>query len=236
MTASKTKQKKKQNYAIILTAASLLLGGLTYQFYIVPTNVKIAENRSKIDSLDQQIIQAVSIRDRLPQLRTENERLKQQVNAFNLSFPKEESLASLIITLGNLADAHSVNIGAINRTVQLREGTNIKQVQLKTTAQGTYPKLHAFMRDISRQQRYLSLDKPALSITGDGMQATLTINAYVMGSAPPPSLNAPGSIPGAMPGAMPTGTTAPGSAAQAPMNIAATKTAQSDAQTTVEQP
>lgn len=228
MTAGKSKQQKKQNYAVILTAASLLLGGLTYQFYIVPTNAAIAENRSKIDSLDQQIIQAVSIRDRLPQLRTENERLKQQVETFNLSFPKEESLASLIITLGSLADTHDIEIGTITRSVKLREGTNIKQVQLQTTASGDYPKLHAFMEDVSRQQRYLSLDKPSLTVEGSDMKASLTINAFVMGNASPPSLNMPGGVPGVP--------ATPGASAQAPDNIATTKTAQSDAQSALEQP
>lgn len=200
--AKRTEQQRK-NVAIVATLLTLAAGAATWNFYITPTQASIQETQSRIDTLDSQIQQAISIRDQLPQLREENTRLQAQLATFRQSFPKEESLANLVITIGELARENNIELGAITRNVTIREGTSIKQIALSTSAKGTFPNLYAFMKDIQRQQRYLSLEKPTMSVSEDGMSANLTINAFVLMSTVAPPRSSLDGIP-AQPGAAST--------------------------------
>lgn len=223
--ANAAKAKRMQTIAIIATLLSLGGGAATYSLFIAPTQTEMEQTRSRLTSLDNEIQQAMSVRDRLPSLRSDNTRLKRELQAFENSFPKEEDLPSLLITLEDLAKTHRVTLGAFSRTASLEKGSNVKQVALTTTAEGSFPNLYSFMKDIGSQQRYLSIEKPELSIKDKGLMTTnLTVNAFVLmegnnSAFPPPT---PGQIPG-MPGT-PEATTMPtekGPAGMAAENVKA---------------
>lgn len=165
-------------------AAGVLFGGLfiyAYLFYFwLPTAKKIAENTTKIASIESDINKARMQKAKYKDLEAKLTSLRADKEAAQKKLPKERKLPDLLRTITTLSKKYRVNVTAITPSgkTQVEYFTKVTYI---IALKGNYNDVGRFLTALGMEERIMTSENLSMSAANTpeaSVTATFTLAAY----------------------------------------------------------
>lgn len=172
MSAPKFKLKGRE-LALIAVAASALLGLLWYFYLYSPGKLTVQTLESENAQLQTDITVARAARARLPALRADIARLKEQRDSFLALLPEENEVAQLLDQLRSAARTAGVDFSGITNGGPAADIVpGVRQLNFTLATEGNYTRSILFLRALEALPRFTRVQRVAFGTAATGQETT----------------------------------------------------------------
>ena len=186
--------------ALVAISVSVLLGMLWYFYLYTPTKGQIEVLRSENGALEADIALGRSARAKLPELRAEVARLKEERDVFLAQLPEENEVAELLDQLRSAArDAKVSFTGLQNGGPGSEVVPGVRLLNFTLATEGNYARTIQFLRALEALPRFTRVQRVGLNAATDGgadpnLSASYDFTVYVYTGAGLDALPAEGTL------------------------------------------
>lgn len=164
-------------YQVVVVGIVLVaLSAVFYTYYLSPIKLDIARLDAEIQNLDIQVKKGQAVERKLPEFKSEIERLRLRLESLRKILPEAKETPDLVRKLQNFAELSSLKIKKFTPQPTVAHDFYLDW-PIQMEVEGSYPNLGAFFEKVGNYVRIINVSSISISAIANSADANRTLTA-----------------------------------------------------------